>query len=185
MEPGACARVPAKLWGKKTMLEFGLVALMGFAVIAAAIYDVATMTIPNWICGLLLSLFPLAAIAAGLSVGEFGISVALGFGALILGMLLFALGYAGGGDAKLFAALTLYMGVAGIGPFVMWVALAGGGLAMTFLILRRLPLPFWVLAQPWVSRLYAKSQGVPYGVAIAAGALVVLPQTDVFTRLMS
>ena len=40
-----------------------------------------------------------------------------------------------------------------------------------------LPLPNWAL------RLHAKGEGMPYGIAIAAGALAIYPSTQVFAGL--
>jgi prepilin peptidase CpaA len=42
---------------------------------------------------------------------------------------------------------------------------------------RRLPLPDAFARQVWIQRLHEKSGGVPYGIALAAAALVVYPQT--------
>ena len=51
---------------------------------------------------------------------------------------MFALGWIGGGDAKLFAACMLWLGWPASAPFVIWTALAGGGLAVALLWGRRL-----------------------------------------------
>ena len=46
--------------------------------------------------------------------------------------------------------------------------------------LRRLPLPRLLARQAWILRLHDEKAGIPYGVALAAGALVILPGTDIF-----
>jgi prepilin peptidase CpaA len=166
------------------MLEVAIIGAVGCVLLTAAAYDLATLTIPNWITLALVALFPLAGIVGGFAWADWGWHLLVGFLALSAGVTVFAFGYAGGGDAKLFAAGALYMGLGGIGPFILAIALCGGALALAFLFLRRLPLPVFLLSQPWMARLYAKGQGVPYGVAIAAGALIVLPNTNLFAGMM-
>ncbi|HAH09268.1 MAG TPA: peptidase [Alphaproteobacteria bacterium] len=165
------------------MTETVILGSVAAMMILAAAYDVATLTIPNWLTILLAGFFPVAAVLSGLDISDLGWHLATGFAALLAGILVFSAGLAGGGDAKLFAAGALYMGTATIGAFVMAVALAGGALVMAMLLLRRLPLPVSVVTLPWVARLYQKGMGVPYGVAIAAGALLVLPKTHLAAAL--
>jgi len=163
------------------MIEPVLLTLVGAAMIAGAVYDAATLTIPNWISLVLLALFPAVAFFSGVGWTEAGIHVAVGFAALLCGMALFAGGFIGGGDAKLFAAISLYVGAAGFGFFVFAVALAGGVLAVLLMSLRYLA-QFGIAARLNAFRHLAMSgAGIPYGIAIAAGGLFVLPATRLFT----
>lgn len=157
-----------------------LVILVGTAIIAGAVYDFTTLTIPNWISLVLLALFPLLAIGAGLSWAEAGIHVAVGFSALLVGIALFAARIIGGGDAKLFAAVSLYIGAAWFGMYAFAVAAAGGVLACGLLALRSFASSSTGLRFSWLQHLAKKDAGIPYGVAIAAGALFVLPGTHLF-----
>src|SRR6185295_16167034 len=118
------------------MIEPVLLTMVGAAMIGAAAYDAATLTIPNWISLVLIALFPLVAFSADLGWAEVGMHVAVGFAALVIGIALFAARVIGGGDAKLFAAIALYMGGGWIGAYVFTVALAGGALALALLALR-------------------------------------------------
>lgn len=162
------------------MLESILLLLVGGAIIAGAAYDVATFTIPNWISLALLILFPFVAIAADLTWAEAGIHAGMGLASLVVGIVLFAGRIIGGGDAKLFAAVSLYVGFAWFGIYVFAVAVAGGLLAVTVLALRQAA-AYGVGAQfPWVQNFAKSSVGIPYGVAIAAGGLFVLPGTQLF-----
>jgi prepilin peptidase CpaA len=43
-----------------------------------------------------------------------------------------------------------------------------------------MPLPGFLLRQEWLLRLHDRGEGVPYGLALAAAALLVFPDTDVF-----
>jgi prepilin peptidase CpaA len=162
------------------MFESMLLIAVGMAIIAGAVYDATTLTIPNWISVVLLALFPVIAVSAGLSWAEAGMHVGVGVAALIVGILLFAGGIVGGGDAKLFAAVSLYIGAAWFGMYIFAVALAGGLLACVLLAIR------WLAAYgagaylTWLQHLARRDAGIPYGVAIAAGALVVLPGTHLF-----
>jgi prepilin peptidase CpaA len=162
------------------MVEPILLTLVGAAMIAGAVYDAATLTIPNWISLLLVVLFPLVALVAGLSWAEAGIHFAVGFAALLAGIGLFAAGIIGGGDAKLFAAIALYVGAAGFGFYVFAVALAGGALALTLVAVRWSARFVANERLDWLRHLVKRGAGIPYGIAIAGGGLFVLPATRLF-----
>jgi len=166
--------------GLPKMIEPVLLTLVGAAMIAAAAYDAATLTIPNWISIVLLVLFPVLAFVSGLSWADTGIHFAVGFGALVVGIALFATGTIGGGDAKFFAAVALYIGGAALPAFVFSVALAGGVLASFLLGLRWFTKSGFAVQFPWLHHLTTPKAGVPYGIAIAAGGLMVFPATHLF-----
>jgi prepilin peptidase CpaA len=91
-------------------------------------------------------------------------------------MAMFALGWIGGGDAKLFAAAALWLGWPAAATYAAWTGVAGGGLALALLALRSGYLrPYVVTGPAWFSRLAEPGENVPYGVAIAAGALAAFP----------
>jgi len=48
------------------------------------------------------------------------------------------------------------------------------------MLLRRWPLPIFLARQRWVMKLHDKKAGIPYGVALAAGAFFLLPSTEIF-----
>jgi len=97
---------------------------------------------------------------------------------LVAGFAFFAARFVGGGDAKLFAAVALWFGFGDLLSYVLIASLAGGALTLLILALRRVPLP--VTGRPWLMRLADPRAGIPYGVALAVGALVLLPQTEIF-----
>lgn len=141
-------------------------------VIMAALKDLATFTIPNWISIALALAFAPAALLAGLSLGDIGISVGLGLAVFVLAAGMFALGWVGGGDAKLMAAAALWVGLRGLAPFALYTGLAGGALALGLLALRSAWLRPMAAAGPaWTRRLATPGESAPYGVAIAVGAL--------------
>lgn len=163
-----------------TLSSLPAVLLIAFPalVLIAALKDVVSYTIPNWISLALIGVFAVAAPVCGLALGAIGLHVAVGVAALLAGMGMFALGWIGGGDAKLFAAAGLWLGWPAVLPYLAVTAVAGGALAVLLLSLRAPPLrPLVALAPAWLGRLASPGENVPYGVAIAVGALVAFPQS--------
>lgn len=145
-------------------------------VITAALRDTVSYTIPNWISLALIGVFPAAALAVGLPLPQLGLHVAVGFLALIAGMGMFAMRWIGGGDAKLFAAAALWLGWPAALPYLAATGIAGGGLALTLLAIRSMWLRRYAAAGPaWLARLAEPGENVPYGLAIAIGALAAFP----------
>lgn len=153
-------------------LQAALLFVFPVMVVTAAIYDLTSFTIPNWISGvLILGFFP-AAFALGLPLGVIGLHVGLGVAFLLAGMAMFALGWIGGGDAKLFATAGLWLGWPGAATYLVIIGVAGGALAALLLALRSMWIrPFVINGPAWFGRLTTPGESVPYGVAIAAGAL--------------
>jgi prepilin peptidase CpaA len=147
---------------------------------AAAGWDLASFTIPNFINIAVIAVFPLFALAAGLPLSAIGLHLLAGFAGLAIGFTFFALGYIGGGDAKLFAGVALWMGFADLMPYALLASVFGGFLTLGLLMLRQWPLPQMLAQQPWILKLHDTRSGVPYGVALAAGAFILLPHTEIF-----
>ncbi len=160
---------------KVDTLDFIVVAVAvgGFlgAVLHAALSDLRQYRIPNWTSALaVLSFLPYAA-AAGLDAPSFAWHASIGAVALAGGFILFALGTFGGGDAKMLAAVSLWAGPQHELIVLFVIALAGGVLALAVLLFRRFPLAARLAA--W-KQMHSGEKGIPYGVAIAAGALALL-----------
>ncbi|HJR56007.1 MAG TPA: prepilin peptidase [Rhizomicrobium sp.] len=147
---------------------------------AAALYDLASFTIPNILPAALVALFCAFAAFAGLDPVLFGWHLAAGLAALALGFGLFALGWIGGGDAKLFAAVALWLGFSDLFSYAAVASLFGGLLTLILLLLRQAPVPRLLAAQPWALRLHDARSGIPYGVALAAGGFALLPYSEIF-----
>lgn len=162
----------------QTALLFAFPAL----VIVAALHDAVSMTIPNWISAALIAGFAVAALAVGLPLAQAGTCLAVGVGALVAGMIMFALRWIGGGDAKMFASAALWLGTSGGVSFVLWTALAGGALALALLGGRRMVqlVGFPVRPPAWIGRLLEPEGDIPYGIAICVGALLAFPQSPLF-----
>jgi prepilin peptidase CpaA len=155
-----------------------LVLLFVGLVLAAALKDALSFTIPNWVSLALIAAFPPAALAVGMPLSGMGLNALVGAGALVAGMVMFALRWVGGGDAKLLAAVSLWVGWPAVTTLLAGTAIAGGSLAVLLVSLRSAQLrPLVLLGPPWIVRLAEPGEGVPYGVAIAAGAFAALPLT--------
>jgi len=159
------------------------VAALAIMLAVAVVVDVRDGRIPNWVtvpglvAGLLIGAFleggvPLAALAGA------GVALLVSFPLVVLGGL-------GAGDAKLLTAVGAFVGAGGLLPVLVYGALAGGVLTVGSLVRRRALLPalvntknlliYWVSLGKAGQRIDLASPGaqtVPYGVAIAAGALL-------------
>jgi prepilin peptidase CpaA len=148
-------------------------ALMAFA----ASSDLLTMTISNKVSLALAAGFLILAPTAGLATAEIGMHLAAGVSALAVAFCLFACGWIGGGDAKLAAATALWLGFDQLLPYLFMASLLGGALTLLVLQFRVFPLPAVLRGANWAERLHHKEAGVPYGIALAAAALIVYPDT--------
>lgn len=155
------------------VVSLALTVVFAATMLVAMGWDLATYEIPDTLSLLLLGVGA-AALLAGQGWGGLA-SHALGaLGAFAFGVAMFALGQWGGGDVKFMAAASLWLGWPVLAGFLLWVAIAGGGLAVAVLAFRRFRLrPAWA-ARPWLARLHRAEQGLPYGVALGIGGLVML-----------
>ncbi|HSV23853.1 MAG TPA: prepilin peptidase [Xanthobacteraceae bacterium] len=143
----------------------------------AASTDLFTMKISNRIPLILVCGFCALAAFDGTSIVDVGSHFAAGSVVLLVCFAFFSLGWIGGGDAKLAAATTLWLGWAHLFEYVVCASLFGGALTLLLLEFRKRLLPPMLARQAWLSRLHEPNGGVPYGIALAAAALVVYPTT--------
>jgi prepilin peptidase CpaA len=149
-------------------------ALMAFA----AASDLLTMTISNRVSLLLIAGFALLAPLSGLGAYEILLHVAAGAAVLAAAFTCFAMGWIGGGDAKVAAAAALWLGFAHLLDYLLYASLFGGALTLLILGFRQWPVPYPFTGQDWLLRLHAQETGIPYGIALATGALMIYPQTE-------
>ncbi|MFT4277701.1 MAG: prepilin peptidase [Rhodopseudomonas sp.] len=149
-------------------------ALMAFA----AVSDMLTMTISNRVSLLLIAGFVLLAPFSGFS--AYDILAHLGAGATVLAVAFtcFAMGWIGGGDAKVAAAAALWFGFEHLLDYLLYTSLFGGALTLFILTFRQWPVPYPLVGQSWLLRLHDRETGIPYGIALATGALMIYPQTE-------
>jgi len=149
-------------------------ALMAFA----AASDLFTMTISNRISLALAAGFLLLAACSGMQPTEILAHVLAGAVVLMAAFLCFAMGWIGGGDAKVAASAALWFGFAHLMDYLLYASLFGGALTLLVIQFRQWPLPYPLASQPWLLRLHAKESGIPYGIALAIGAMMIYPDTE-------
>ena len=148
-------------------------ALMAFA----ASSDLLTMTISNRLSLALAGGFFLLTLITGMGLTAIGMHLAAGALVLTVCFGFFAMGWIGGGDAKLAAATALWFGFDYLLDYLIYASLFGGALTLLLIQFRRLPLPDVLARQGWIAKLHDAGSGVPYGIALAAAALTVYPKT--------
>ena len=138
--------------------------------IVGACFDIRSRIIPNWVCLLIL----IVAVATHVSTaGLSGLTTALA--GLLLPLLVFIPFYAlkvmGAGDVKFIAAAGSFIGLGGVANMIATVMILGGVLGLVQLLINRAP-----MFAPFLARYYYPQVGtkdfVPYGVAIAVGAIL-------------
>lgn len=167
-----------------SILSLPLVALFPLLMAFAASSDLLTMRISNRLVLVTVAGFFVLALAAGLPLEVIGMHVACAFVVLVVGFAFFAFGWIGGGDAKLAAATTLWLGFGMMLPYVVMASLLGGALTMAILAARRWPLPQRWQKIAWLDRLHDKKSGVPYGIALAAAGLLLYSDTAIFQHFV-
>ena len=149
-------------------------ALMAFA----AASDLLTMTISNRVSLALAAGFLALALLSGLGFYDILSHIAAGFTVLAVAFACFAMGWVGGGDAKVAAAAALWFGFDHLLSYLVYASLFGGALTLLLLQFRQWPLPYRLAGQPWLLKLHAQESGIPYGIALAIGALTIYPETE-------
>ncbi len=161
-----------------------LIAMLAFPalMIFAALNDLFTMTIPNKISVALVAIFLVLSPLAGFSLAQIGSHFSCSAVVLAMTFALFSFGVIGGGDAKLAAATSLWLGWANVLDYGLLASIIGGALTLGILSLRSMPLPGFLLKVEWATRLHDKNEGVPYGIALAAAALLIYPYTGIWLK---
>ncbi|HEU0283946.1 MAG TPA: prepilin peptidase [Sphingomicrobium sp.] len=147
--------------GAFTEILLGILAIL---LVYAAVVDVRTFTISNRLNLGIALMAPLFWLSIGLPLWpDAAIQVAVAAGVFVLLAVAFYAGMMGGGDVKLAAALALWFAPATTVLFLVYMSIGGGALTLVVLILHRM------------KKKTGKPE-VPYGVAIAFGALAILIQ---------
>ena len=150
-------------------ISFATMALWIASLLAAAVSDWRSFRIPNILPGFIIILFLAAQSYSGFTAAQWGhgfhFLIALSFG-----MVLFALRWIGGGDAKLYAAIALWFDMKSAVILIFMTGISGLLLAICYLIVRM----FIRRKGPAKSTLVKRKQErrIPYGVAISIGAVL-------------
>lgn len=153
------------------------------AMIIAGVCDLITMTISNKVSLGLIFGFLLLALFSGMGLQTIGMHLLAGLAMLVISFTLYARGWIGGGDAKLFAATAIWMGWPNLLEYTLITSLLGGALTIALLSLRNIPMPLILARQYWFTRLHTIENGIPYGLALAAGGIYVYPHTNIFALI--
>jgi prepilin peptidase CpaA len=148
----------------------------------AALHDVNSLTIPNWLNLALAALFIPAAVFSGLPIEMLIGHVLAGLAAFVIAFGLFAFGVFGGGDAKMIPAVMLWVGPSASIEFLLTMALVGGVCAMVILFVRN-TIPAAVVPAP-IRAPFEEKAGVPYGAAIAAGVFMASPASPILSQTL-
>ena len=147
-----------------------LALIVAALLVAAAAQDAVRLRISNLIVLLVLVGAIVAVVVAGPELALWK-NLVVFLALLAIGTPMFAAGKLGGGDVKLLAAVGLWFDFVGALWMILAVALAGGLLALVVLILRSFGWSEEIRRRVVLLR---PGGGIPYGVAIAAGALIAM-----------
>jgi prepilin peptidase CpaA len=123
----------------------------------AASSDLLTMTISNRVSIVLVGGFFALALMTGMGMAEVLSHTGAAAVVLVVSFGFFTRGWIGGGDAKLAAATAMWLGFGYLMNYLVYASLLAG--------------------QYWAQRLHRQDGDVPYGIALAAAALLVYPDT--------
>ena len=141
---------------------------------AAAVTDLTHYRIPNGIVLGLMGLFLVVALIHFPSV-NWPIHLIPAIATLAVTAVIYVLRGMGAGDAKLIAVLALWSGTPALAPFLLWTTVSGLLMAVV-LVPSRLFLSQLAVQRRLeirsLPRILRRKEGVPYGLAIASGALL-------------
>jgi len=159
-------------------LHLQFAALLGFAalMVLAALDDLRRFIIPNALTLSLCVLWPLYLAPAPSLYGVLG-SLGCAVAVFLAGALCFSRGFLGGGDVKLLTAAVLWAGPAGTPALLVLTGVLGGMLALFLLFPPGAHVASLARAKLGPAEIPIKgglATPVPYGVAIAAAAMIVV-----------
>lgn len=137
--------------------------------VLSCVSDVTTLKIPNWHSLAIVGLFVLAYFFGSASFAPLWQHITAAVAMFIISYVMFTLNIMGGGDSKLATALSLWLGLKGLLPFVILLSLAGGAVGAATLFLRKKK-PFKNPREgSWIAVAQSGGNAVPYAVAIVFG----------------
>jgi prepilin peptidase CpaA len=166
--------LPASFAGEAVLAVYVL------ALVVAALSDLVSLRIPNWLTGALAAAFPVAALIATRADGhsiDWISHIEAGAAVFAVAAMLFACRLLGGGDVKLLAAMALWSGLHLIVPLLFLVAIIGGVFALLVLGLRQPLVQATVLAVLRRAPAFIHSRmPIPYGIPIAIAGILLAPR---------
>lgn len=152
-------------------------ALFCALLVVAAIQDVSEYRIPNAIIVMIAVLYPIYFFSAPHAV-SWGWSLLIALVFFMIGLGLFSANIMGGGDVKLISVAGLWVGLEGLTPFLLGMAVVGGVMSLFMMISPIRQTAAYLCVQMGFARLQEKilTDQIPYGVAICAGGLFAVYQ---------
>ena len=150
--------------GWHQLLAVALAGALSLLLIAAGVEDARRREIANWKNAAIALAAPLWWYANGLGWGDVAWQLGIGLAVFAIFAGVFAAGWMGGGDVKMIAALALWLPAGALLNMLVLMALAGGAITALMLVDSKL-------------RRRSGAVEVPYGVAIAAAALLTISPT--------
>lgn len=155
------------------MVEALIFVVFPFCMLFAIFSDMLSMTIANRVPLLLTAAFIIVAPFTGMDLVTIGWHFAAGFSVLAVTFVLFAVGGMGGGDAKLLAATSLWMGMnLSLVEYLAGSAVLGGMLTIAILGFRASPFSVVAGDNMFLRNFTTNAKGVPYAIALGTGGLI-------------
>jgi prepilin peptidase CpaA len=161
------------------LLTFIIVVIFAGTMLTAAAKDATSMTIPNWISLAVMAGFFIVTPFVWQGLDSFVTHILVGLSFFAAGFAMFAFGWLGGGDAKLMAATALWWQWDEAVIYIFYTTMIGAVFALLLLFGRKY-IPTRVLTADWALHLFRDETKMPYGLALAAGALLTLPKSTIF-----
>ena len=147
--------------------------------VMAALNDANAMKIPNRIPVLVFFGFILMIPLTWSGVPNLLEHFMVGTTVFAVGFAMFAFGWMGGGDSKLLAATAFWFTWPDAFIYMVYTAMFGGALTL-FIIMGRKYIPVRIMTTQWAQTMFRDETKIPYGLALAAGAIATLPQSQIF-----
>ncbi len=161
------------------LLPVFLFFLFALPQLMAALNDANAMKIPNRIPLIVLAAYFLMVPFTWAGLPIFLEHITVGVTLFAVGFAMFAFGWMGGGDSKLLAATAFWFTWPDVFTYLVYTALFGGALTL-FILLGRRYVPVRIITTQWAQTMFRDQTKIPYGLALAAGAIATLPQSQIF-----
>ena len=149
------------------MIHLAALALLGALCLTACVLDLRFRRLPNWLCAVTAVTGIAHAVAISGGATAWYSSLLHGTVALIIGMVLFAFRWIGGGDAKFYAALACWLPFRQAPLLLTSVCLVGFLLLVAWFTVRRIQ-----GKKISMGRNREEAAKLPFGIAIALGGLL-------------
>lgn len=165
---------------------FGVLVTLGMCAMAA-VSDFKGFRIPNIVSVVIIIAFVLAFGVTSLTgqrefiFGTYASHGAAALVVLVVTAIMFCLKQLGAGDSKFATAVALWVGLSGLAAFLFYMAMAGGVIAGLSLALKQWKPLKNPPAESWLAKAQEGHPSVPYGIAIALGALASFVYTGYFS----